>query len=212
MIARREATAEYLKKLEREIAARAETRRNDAKKSLDEARGAIDGEQQKVGTSASRPRKPPRPSCRRNATCSTTASKALTNAERSVAEKESRLEILKQLNEEGEGLTQGSQALLRGADELKEFRSTVAGSLVAQLDVDPKFVGAIEAALGRNLHAIVVQDETLAREILHRLNRKKLGQAALADSAARIALLRTRDADAARRERSAGPRKRWSPR
>src|SRR5581483_1388381 len=96
-----------------------------------------------------------------------------------LTEKESRLDILKQLNEEGEGLTQGSQALLKGADELKEFRSTVAGSLVAQLDVDPKFVGAIEAALGRNLHAIVVQDDKLAREILHRLNKKKLGQAAL---------------------------------
>ena len=96
-----------------------------------------------------------------------------------MAEKASRLEILRQLNEEGEGLSQGSKALLKGDDELREFRSTVSGSLVAQLDVDPKFVPAIEAALGRNLHAIVLQSGERAHEILHRLHKKKLGQAAL---------------------------------
>ena len=177
MLARREATAEYLKKLEREVEA-AETKRNDAKKALDETRGTMDGEQQKVGLLLEAT-KAGETALQTQRNLLDDASKALTNADRSVTEKESRLEILKQLNEEGEGLTQGSQALLKGSDELKEFRSTVAGSLVAQLDVDPKFVGAIEAALGRNLHAIVVQDEKLAREILHRLHKKKLGQAAL---------------------------------
>ena len=177
MIARREATAEYVKKLEREVEA-AETKHTDANKALDEARRAIDGEHQKVGTLFDAVKADETALvAQRNALDD--ATRALTNSERSVTEKESRLEILKQLNEEGEGLTEGSQALLKGSDELKEFRSTVAGSLVAQLDVDPKFVGAIEAALGRNLHAIVVQDEKLAREILHRLHKKKLGQAAL---------------------------------
>ena len=177
MLARREATAEYLKKLEREVEA-AEAKHGDAKKALDESRQAIDGEHKKVDAfSESMKARETDLQVQRNQLDEVT--KALTNADRSVTEKESRLEILKQLNEEGEGLTEGSQALLRGSDELKEFRSTVAGSLVAQLDVDPKFIGAIEAALGRNLHAIVVQDENLAREILHRLHKKKLGQAAL---------------------------------
>jgi chromosome segregation protein len=177
MIARREATAEYVKKLEREVEA-AEAKHTNANKALDEARRAIDGEHQKVGTLLEAVKADETALlAQRNALDD--ATRALTNSERSVTEKESRLEILKQLNEEGEGLTEGSQALLKGSDELKEFRSTVAGSLVAQLDVDPKFVGAVETALGRNLHAIVVQDEKLAREILHRLRKKKLGQAAL---------------------------------
>ncbi len=177
MIARREATAEYMKKLERDISA-AEEKHREAQKNLSETRRTIESEHQQVdGLLAAA--KSAEAAVQAQRSLIDEASRALTNAERSVAEKQSRLEILKQLNEEGEGLTQGSQALLKGTDELKEFRATVAGSLVAQLDVDPKFVPAIEAALGRNLHAIVVQDEKLAREILHRLHKKKLGQAAL---------------------------------
>src|SRR5437763_1463241 len=76
----------------------------------------------------------------------------LATLHRSLAEKRSRLEVLRQLNEEGEGLAEGSQALLKGLNGSAEFRDAIAGSLVAQLDVDPKFIQAIEAALGRNLH------------------------------------------------------------
>jgi chromosome segregation protein len=177
MIARREATAEYMKKLEREVEA-AETKQRDAKKNLDETRRIVESEHHQVG-GLLEAAKTADTAVQAQRGLIDEANRALTNAEKNLAEKESRLDILRQLNEEGEGLTQGSQALLKGADDLKEFRSTVAGSLVAQLDVDPKFVGAIEAALGRNLHAIVVQDDRLAREILHRLNKKKLGQAAL---------------------------------
>ena len=46
---------------------------------------------------------------------------SLTNVERALAEKESRLEVLKQLNEEGEGLAQGSQAILKGLDNAAKF-------------------------------------------------------------------------------------------
>src|SRR5439155_17066356 len=52
-------------------------------------------------------------------------------------------------------------------------------SLVSQLDVDSKFIAAIEAALGRNLHAVVLNDGGSAAEIIARLTKKKLGQAAL---------------------------------
>lgn len=96
-----------------------------------------------------------------------------------LAEKRSRLEVLRQLNEEGEGLAEGSQALLKGVDGPQEFRDAIAGSLVAQLDVDPKFIKAIEAALGRNLHAIILKDAKVVSEIIGHLKEKKLGYAAL---------------------------------
>jgi chromosome segregation protein len=99
--------------------------------------------------------------------------------DRTLAEKRSRLDVLRQLNEVGEGLEQGSQAVLRGVDDPERFRGAISGSLVEQLDVDPKFISAIEAALGRNLHAIILKDANVASEIIARLKRKKLGQAAL---------------------------------
>jgi len=90
-----------------------------------------------------------------------------------------RLEILCQLNEEGEGLAEGSQAVMKGIGDLSHFREAVTGSLVAQLDVDSKFIPAIEAALGRNLHALVLTDADAACEIIAQLKKQKLGQAAL---------------------------------
>jgi len=107
------------------------------------------------------------------------AEQNLAATERTLAEKRSRLDVLRQLNEEGEGLAEGSQAVLKGLDDPDKFRETIAGSLVAHLDVDPKFVPAIEAALGRNLHAVVLKDPSVAPEIIARLRKKKLGQAAL---------------------------------
>ena len=107
--------------------------------------------------------------------------KELATIERGQAEKESRLEILHQLNEEGEGLAQGSQAVLKGLHPAfaGRIKPALAGALVANLDVDQNFIPAIEAALGRNLQAIVLKDAQLAPEIIAALKEKKLGQAAL---------------------------------
>jgi chromosome segregation protein len=105
--------------------------------------------------------------------------KELTAIERGQAEKESRLEILRQLNEEGEGLAQGSQAVLKGLHDRSRIKPALAGALVANLDVDRNFIPAIEAALGRNLQAIVLNNAQLAPEIIAALKGKKLGQAAL---------------------------------
>src|SRR5262249_12706694 len=107
------------------------------------------------------------------------AEQDLATLHRTLAEKRSRLDVLRQLNEEGEGLAEGSQALLKSVNGSEEFRKAVAGSLVAQLDVDPKFIRAIEAALGRNLHAIILKDEKVISEIVGHLKKKKLGHAAL---------------------------------
>ena len=107
------------------------------------------------------------------------AEQDLDTLHRTLAEKRSRLDVLRQLNEEGEGLAEGSQALLKGVDGSEEFRDAIAGSLVAQLDVDPKFIQAIEAALGRNLHAVILKDAKVVSEIIGHLKEKKLGHAAL---------------------------------
>ncbi len=105
--------------------------------------------------------------------------KSLIEIEHALAEKESRLEILHQLNEEGEGLAEGSQAVLKGLDNPSRIQPALAGALVSNLDVDPEFIAAIEAALGRNLQAIVLKDTKLAPEIIAALKEKKIGQAAL---------------------------------
>src|SRR4051812_2780682 len=107
------------------------------------------------------------------------AEQDLATLHRTLAEKRSRLEVLRQLNEQGEGLAEGSQALLKGLNGSAEFRDAITGSLVAQLDVDLKFIQAIEAALGRNLHTVILKDAKLLSEIIGHLNKKKVGQAAL---------------------------------
>ncbi len=99
--------------------------------------------------------------------------------ERAVAERQSRLEILQQLNDEGEGLAQGSQALLKGLGDPERFLPALAGAFASLIEVEEKFIPAIEAALGRNLHAIVLQDDALAAEIISKLTNQKLGQTAL---------------------------------
>ena len=99
--------------------------------------------------------------------------------ERAVAERQSRLEILQQLNDEGEGLAQGSQALLKGLGDPDRFLPALTGALASLLEVEEKFIPAIEAALGRNLHAIVLQNDAFAAEIIAKLTDQKLGQTAL---------------------------------
>ena len=103
----------------------------------------------------------------------------LAGVEHTLTEKRSTLEILRQLNAAGEGLAQGSQAVLKGMDDPERFRPVIVGSLAAQFDVEPKFIAAIEAALGRDLHAVILNDPQRAEEIIGRLTKKKLGRAAL---------------------------------
>src|SRR5213595_242838 len=107
------------------------------------------------------------------------AEQDLATLHRTLAEKRSRLDVLRQLNDEGQGLAEGSQELVKGGEGPEKFRHAIAGSLVAQLDVDPKFIQAIGAALGRNLHAVILKDAELVSEIIGHLKKKKLGNAAL---------------------------------
>jgi len=137
-----------------------------------EARAATDSERQTVEQLFARVRLQDE-TLSQNRSALAEAEKKLAAIDRTIAEKESRHDVLRQLNEEGEGLAQGSQALLKS----KEFE--FAGALAAQLDVSHEFVPAIEAALGRNLHALVLRDNARAAEIVSYLNQQQFGQAAL---------------------------------
>jgi chromosome segregation protein len=107
------------------------------------------------------------------------AEAALIKSDRDLAERQSRLEILEQLNAEGEGLAQGSQAVLRGLDQPDRILPTVRGALISLIDVEEEFIRAIEAAFGRNLHAVILENQSLAIEIIAAVKGKKLGQTAL---------------------------------
>ena len=139
---------------------------------MTEARAATEAERQTVEQLSASVRSQEE-ALRQNQRALAEVEKKLSAIDRTIAEKESRHEVLCQLNEEGEGLAQGSQALLKS----KEFE--FAGALAAQLDVSHEFVPAIEAALGRNLHALILRDRARAAEIISHLNQQQLGQAAL---------------------------------
>ena len=111
------------------------------------------------------------------------AEKEIARLERTIAEKQARLEVLRQMTEEGHGLEKGSQAVVKGLDDPERLRPAIAGALVSSLNVEPEFVPALEAALGRNMHAVIVRDPAFAGEIFQKLSAQKLGQAALAIAA-----------------------------
>ncbi len=100
-------------------------------------------------------------------------------AQRTLAQIQSRLEVLEQLNLEGEGAAPGAQAVLRGLDRPDHFKSSVRGMLGSLLRVEPGFLPAVEAALGARGDTIVLNNKESAREILQSLYDHKLGRASL---------------------------------
>jgi chromosome segregation protein len=108
------------------------------------------------------------------------AEKEIARVDRVIAEKQARLEVLRQMTEEGEGLEKGSQAVLKGLDDPDRIRPAIGGALVANLNVDQEFIPALEAAFGRAMHAVVLNDAMLAAEIFQTLTKDRSGQAALA--------------------------------
>ena len=100
-------------------------------------------------------------------------------SQRVLAQIQSRLEVLEQLNLEGEGASPGAQAVLRGLDRPDHFKPAVRGMLGSLLRVESGFLPAIEAALGSRGDTIVITDRTPAREILESLYEHKLGRASV---------------------------------
>jgi chromosome segregation protein len=112
------------------------------------------------------------------------AERDLASVERNLAERESRLELLNQLNEEGAGLQTGTQAVLKGLENPTLFRPAVLGSLANFLEVDHDFIPAIEAALGDQLQTILVGDPEVAEALAKSLTANQYGRAALCAKAA----------------------------
>ena len=109
-----------------------------------------------------------------------TTDRELRDAQRALAEKESKLEVLRALNEGGEGFSEGTQAVLRGLDNPEFFKPSVLGAVAQFIEVAPEYVVAVEAALGANLQAIVMKDSMIAESVVKTLTAQKLGKAALA--------------------------------
>ncbi|CAA9263101.1 MAG: Chromosome partition protein smc [uncultured Chthoniobacterales bacterium] len=175
---RRDATAGRITELGQEIGSTTRAR-DEAQGAVHRAKAAADTEQQTVETMFQALRAAEEQLHAHQQSLSD-AEKEAYRFERAIAEKESRLEILRQLNEEGEGLAKGSKAVLKGLADPERIRPALAGALVASLDVDREYLAALEAALGRNMHAVVLQNAELAPEILRHVASNNLGQAALA--------------------------------
>jgi chromosome segregation protein len=104
----------------------------------------------------------------------------LNELQRSLTQRKSRLEALRQLIAQGEGLAEGTQAVLRGLDNADIYRTGVRGILASSIEVDPQFITAIEAALREHLQAVLLTDSELATQIADRLAQYKMGKAAIA--------------------------------
>jgi chromosome segregation protein len=107
------------------------------------------------------------------------AERDLASVERNLAERESRLELLNQLNEEGAGLQTGTQAVLKGLENPALFRSAVLGTLANFLEVDHDLIPAIEAALGDQLQTVLIADPEVAEALGKSLAANQHGRAAL---------------------------------
>ena len=103
----------------------------------------------------------------------------LNELQRSVTQRKSRLEVLEQLLQRGEGLAKGTQEVLKGLDNPEVFSTGVRGLLTSAIEVDPEFVAAIEAALQDHLQAVLLTDSELAGNVLNRLADKQMGRATL---------------------------------
>ena len=106
----------------------------------------------------------------------------LNTAGKEAAGLESRLEVLRQLQEQGEGLDEGTQAVLKGLDNPDFFQSAIKGTLAQHIQVEERLIPAIEAALGSALQAVIFKDPGVAEAALAALSGKKLGRAAVIPS------------------------------
>jgi chromosome segregation protein len=104
---------------------------------------------------------------------------SLNDLQRQVTQRRSRIEIIEQLLQQGEGLAEGTQQVLKGLDSPEIYSVGVRGILAASIEVEPQFIPAIESALRDHLQAVLLTDSELASQILDRLSGQKLGKAAL---------------------------------
>ena len=86
-------------------------------------------------------------------------------------EKQSRINILEELEKDYEGYAKSVKTIIN-----QKIRG-VEGTVSKLLEVDDKYITAIEIALGNNLQNIVVSDEQVAKECISYLKSNKSGRA-----------------------------------
>ena len=86
---------------------------------------------------------------------------------------ESRLQILKRMQQNYEGFAKAPKAVLMSK---APWRSKVYGAVGELLSVPAKFTTAIEIALGSNVQNIVTEDEETAKAAIEYLKKSKLGR------------------------------------
>lgn len=101
------------------------------------------------------------------------AAQALDQVLRQQAENRSRLNVLQQLQHDYEGFGAGTQAILKGSEG-------VLGTLTDRIKVADENISAIETALGHNLQLVLVENPTVAEQIVTTLTANKKGRASLA--------------------------------
>jgi chromosome segregation protein len=178
MTARRDATAARVSELSRAISEQTH-HVEEARSNLRRAQTALESEQQ-TAENLRQTLRDSEEQQRQHQSNLAGAEREIGRVDRVIAEKQARLEVLRQMTEEGEGLEKGSQAVLKGLNDPDRIRPAIAGALVANLNVDREFIPALEAAFGRAMHAVVLQKTGLAAEIFQTLTENKSGQAALA--------------------------------
>jgi chromosome segregation protein len=104
---------------------------------------------------------------------------AATESHKILTQRSARRDAVLQLVASGEGFEKGTQNVLAGLDQPAHFKPAIHGVLASFIEADPTCVRAIEAALGANLQAVLVQDQTIAESIIQCLTEKKLGIAAV---------------------------------
>jgi chromosome segregation protein len=96
-----------------------------------------------------------------------------------LAGNESRAGALRQMIESGEGLGEGTQAVLRGLDNATFFKPGIAGVLASHIRVGTEDVAAVEAAFGQHLQGVVMKDAMIAESVVKTLSAKQWGRAQL---------------------------------
>jgi chromosome segregation protein len=96
-----------------------------------------------------------------------------------LSEREHRLEILLQLEREGEGLGEGAQAILRGLDRPEFYQAGILGTLASLMEIPAAEIPAVEAALGAASRAIVFSDADMAESALQTLREAAQGRASV---------------------------------
>ncbi len=103
----------------------------------------------------------------------------LNELQRTATQRRSRLEVLQQLIQKGEGLDQGTQQVLRGLDNPDIYMTGVRGLLASAIEVEQLYITAVEAAMREHLQAVLLTESELAMQIVERLAQQKMGKTAI---------------------------------